>query len=44
MRTRPSLNSSPWIRWYPQPVISVASRAISVVIPALTGGRPAHLG
>jgi hypothetical protein len=29
-----------WIRWYPQPVFSVASRSISAVISALTGGRP----
>jgi hypothetical protein len=36
----PSLSSSPWIRWYPQPVFSVASRSISAVISALTGGRP----
>src|ERR1019366_3646178 len=36
----PSLSSSPWIRWYPQPVFSVASRSISVAISALTGGRP----
>ncbi len=42
--SRPSLNSSPWIRWYPEPVFSVASRGISAVIPALTGGRPARWG
>jgi len=40
----PSLSSSPWIRWYPQPSFSVASRSISVAISALTGGRPARLG
>ena len=32
----PSLSSSPWIRWYPQPVFSVASRSISAVISAPT--------
>jgi hypothetical protein len=40
----PSLSSSPWIRWYPQPVLSVASRSISAVISALTGGRPLRFG
>jgi hypothetical protein len=40
----PSLSSSPWIRWYPQPLFSVASRSISAVISALTGGRPAWFG
>jgi hypothetical protein len=40
----PSLTSSPWIRWYPQPVFSVASRSISAVSSALTGGRPVRLG
>jgi hypothetical protein len=34
------LSSSPWIRWYPQPWFSAASRSISAVISALTGGRP----
>jgi hypothetical protein len=38
------LRSSPWIRWYPQPVFSVASRSISAVISALTGGRPVRFG
>ena len=28
----PSLSSSPWIRWYPQPRFSVASRLISEAI------------
>ena len=36
----PSFSSSPWIRWYPQPLFSVASRSISAAISALTGGRP----
>jgi hypothetical protein len=40
----PSFSSSPWIRWYPQPLFSVASRSISVVIEALTGGRPVRCG
>jgi hypothetical protein len=40
----PSLSSSPWIRWSPQPWFSVASCSISVVSPALTGGRPAPRG
>ena len=40
----PSLSSSPWIRWYPQPWFSVASRSISAVISALTGGRPVWFG
>ena len=40
----PSLSSSPWILLYPQPQFSVASRAISVTISALTGGRPARFG
>jgi hypothetical protein len=35
----PSLSSSPWIRWYPQPWFSVASRPISAAFSALTG-RP----
>ncbi len=34
----PSLSSSPWIRWYPQPWFSVASRSM------LTGGRPVRCG
>ena len=39
----PSLSSSPWILWYPQPLFSVASRAMSAAISALTGGRlPAY--
>jgi hypothetical protein len=38
------LSSSPWIRWYPQPVFSVASRSMSAVISALTGGRPVRFG
>jgi hypothetical protein len=40
----PSLSSSPWIRWYPQPWFSVASRSISAAISALTGGRPVRFG
>jgi hypothetical protein len=40
----PSLSSSPWIRWYPQPWFSVASRSISAAISALTGGRPVRCG
>src|ERR1700685_120423 len=39
----PSLSSSPWIRWYPQPLFSVASRSMSAVISALTGAAPVHL-
>ncbi len=40
----PSLRSSPWILLYPQALFSVASRLISAVISALTGGRPVRLG
>jgi hypothetical protein len=40
----PNLSSSPWIRWYPQPWFSVASRSISAAISALTGGRPMRFG
>ena len=40
----PSLSSSPWIRWYPQPLFSVASRSISAAVSALTGGRPIRCG
>jgi hypothetical protein len=40
----PSLSSSPWILLYPQPWFSVASRAISAAISALTGGRPVRCG
>gem|GEM_PF-6388874 len=40
----PGFSSSPWIRWYPQPLFSVASRSISAAISALTGGRPVRLG
>ena len=40
----PSLSSSPWMRWYPQPWFSVASRSMSAVISALTGGRPVWFG
>jgi hypothetical protein len=40
----PSLSSSPWILLYPQPLFSVASRSISAVISALTGGRPVRCG
>jgi hypothetical protein len=36
----PSLSSSPWMRWYPHVLFSVASRSMSAVISALTGGRP----
>jgi hypothetical protein len=40
----PSLSSSPWMRWYPQPWLSVASRPMSAAISALTGGRPIRCG
>ena len=40
----PSLSSSPWIRWYPQPWFSVANRSISAAISVLTLGRPVRLG
>jgi hypothetical protein len=40
----PGLSSSPWILLYPQPLFSVASRAIGWAISALTGGRPVWLG
>jgi len=40
----PSLSSSPWIRWYPQLLFSVASRSMSVAISVLTGGRPVRFG
>ena len=40
----PSLSSSSWIRWYPQPWFSVASRSISAAISMLTGGRSAWFG
>ena len=40
----PSVSSSPWIRWYPQLWFSVASRSISAVTSALTGGRPVRFG
>jgi len=40
----PSLSSSPWMRWYPQPWFSVASRAMSAAISGLTGGRPVCCG
>ena len=40
----PSLSSSPWIRWHPQPWFSVASRPISAAFSALTGGRPIRCG
>jgi hypothetical protein len=45
-RTDPvtEFSSSPWIRWYPQPWFSVASRPISAAISALTGGRPVRFG
>ena len=36
----PSLSNSPWIRWYPQPWFSVASRSTSAAISVRTGGRP----
>jgi hypothetical protein len=39
----PSLSSSPWIRWYPHEVFSVASRSMSAVISVLTGGQPVRL-
>ena len=40
----PSLSSSPWILWYPQPWFSMASRSMSAAISALTGGRPVPCG
>ena len=40
----PGLSSSPWIHWYPQLLFSVASRSMSAVISALTGGRPVRVG
>ena len=40
----PTLSSSPWIRWYPQPWFSVANRSISAAISVLTLGRPVRLG
>ena len=40
----PSLSSSPWIRWYPQPWFSPASRPMSATMSELTGGRPAPRG
>ena len=39
----PSLSSSPWMRWYPHVLFSVASCSMSAVIPALTGGRPVRV-
>jgi hypothetical protein len=41
----PSLSSSPWIRWYPQPWFSVASRSMSAAISVLTWGpsRPVRV-
>ena len=43
-RADPSLSSSPWIRWYPQPLFSVARCSISAAISALTRGRPVRRG
>jgi hypothetical protein len=40
----PSLGSSPWIRWYSQPLFSVANRPVRAVICALAGGRPVRCG
>jgi hypothetical protein len=40
----PSFSSSPWIRWYPRLLFSVASRSISEAISALAGGRPVRRG
>ena len=40
----PSMSSSPWIRWYPQLLFSVASRSMSAAISVLTGGRPVRCG
>ena len=40
----PSWASSPWILLYPQPLFSVASRAMRAAISALTGDRPVRLG
>jgi hypothetical protein len=40
----PNLNSSPWMRWYPQRWFSVASPSMSAAISALTGGRPVRCG
>jgi Insertion element 4 transposase N-terminal len=39
-----AVSSSPWIRWYPQPWFSVASRSIKAAIRVLTGGRPVRFG
>ncbi len=38
------MSSSPWILWYPQLELLVASRSMSAAISALTGGRPTRLG
>ena len=38
----PSVSNSPWIRWYPHEVFSVASRSMSAVISVLTG--PVEVG
>jgi hypothetical protein len=40
----PSLSSSPWMRWYPHVLFSVANCSMSAVISALTGGRPVWFG
>ena len=40
----PSLSSSPWIRWYPHEMFSVASRSMSAAISVLTGCRPVRFG
>jgi hypothetical protein len=32
------------MRWYPRVLFSVASRSMSAVISALTGGRPVWFG
>jgi hypothetical protein len=34
----PGVRSSPWIRWYPPPLCSVAGRAMSAAISVLAGG------
>ena len=40
----PGFSSSPWIRWYPQALFSVAGRSMSAAISALTCGRLVRFG
>jgi hypothetical protein len=40
----PGLSSSPWVRWYPRPWFSRASRPVSTAISGRTGGRPVRFG